>query len=59
MVESQLEAGRQEWAPGARLRRGVSITDACIGFRETEALFEEMAAAVRESAGATGIRRAG
>jgi 3-deoxy-7-phosphoheptulonate synthase len=51
MVESHLEAGRQEWAPGARLRRGVSITDACLGFEETAGLVREIAAAQR----ATGI----
>ena len=47
LLESNLEAGRQPWAPGAALRRGVSITDACIGWDETEALLHEIAAAVR------------
>ena len=47
MLESHLEAGRQDWGPGAELRYGVSITDACIGFEETEALLRELAASVR------------
>ena len=54
MVESNLHAGRQNWLPDAPLRYGVSITDACIGWDETEALLFEMAAAVgsiRETAG--------
>ncbi len=46
MLESHLHAGRQEWSPGQRLAYGVSITDGCIGFGETEALLEELAEAV-------------
>ena len=46
MLESNLHAGRQDWMPDAPLRYGVSITDACIGWEETEALLLEMAAAV-------------
>jgi 3-deoxy-7-phosphoheptulonate synthase len=48
LLESHLEAGRQDWQPGARLRHGVSITDACIGFQETQELLRDAAAAVRE-----------
>jgi 3-deoxy-7-phosphoheptulonate synthase len=47
LLESFLEPGRQSWKKGERLARGVSITDACIGWPETEALLEEIAAAVR------------
>jgi len=47
LLESNLEAGRQGWTPGAALRRGVSITDACMGWDETAALLAEAAAAVR------------
>lgn len=47
MLESHLHPGRQRWAPGAPLRYGVSITDACMGFAETEALLRELAEAVR------------
>ncbi|MDP1691462.1 MAG: 3-deoxy-7-phosphoheptulonate synthase [Burkholderiaceae bacterium] len=47
MIESHLEAGRQDLRPGVPLRHGVSITDACIGFAQTVPLLHEMAAAVR------------
>ncbi|MDD9853730.1 MAG: 3-deoxy-7-phosphoheptulonate synthase, partial [Deltaproteobacteria bacterium] len=47
MLESHLHPGRQSWTPGAQLRYGVSITDACIGFAETETLLRELAGAVR------------
>jgi 3-deoxy-7-phosphoheptulonate synthase len=46
MLESHLEAGSQSWRPGARLEPGVSITDACIGWDETEKLLYEAAEAV-------------
>lgn len=46
LLESHLEAGRQDWRAGEPLRRGVSITDACIGWDETEALLHEIAGAV-------------
>jgi 3-deoxy-7-phosphoheptulonate synthase len=46
MVESNLHAGRQTWMPDAALAYGISITDACIGWDETEALLFAMAAAV-------------
>jgi 3-deoxy-7-phosphoheptulonate synthase len=47
MVESNLEAGRQDLLPGVPLRRGVSITDACIGFDQTVPLLRNLAVAVR------------
>ena len=47
MVESHLEAGRQDLRPGVPLRRGVSITDACIGWEQTEPLLRGLAGAVR------------
>jgi 3-deoxy-7-phosphoheptulonate synthase len=43
MLESNLHPGQQRWTPDAPLRYGVSITDACIGWTETEALLYEMA----------------
>ena len=54
LLESNLEPGRQDWRPGAPLRYGVSITDACMGWAETEALLEEIAgaAAARRAAAA-------
>jgi len=49
MLESHLEPGNQGWKPGAELARGISITDACIGWSETEDLLHEMADAVKQS----------
>jgi 3-deoxy-7-phosphoheptulonate synthase len=43
MVESNLRPGNQEWQEGATLEPGVSITDACIGWEETESLVREIA----------------
>ena len=43
MIESNLEAGSQPFPQArSRLRPGVSITDPCIGWAETEALVREM-----------------
>ena len=47
MLESHLEGGRQELRPAVPLQRGVSITDACIGWAQTEPVLRELAAAVR------------
>ena len=43
MVESNLGEGRQDWAPGRELQRGVSITDACVGWEETDRLLRTCA----------------
>jgi 3-deoxy-7-phosphoheptulonate synthase len=47
LLESHLHAGRQDWTPNGTLRYGVSITDACMGWDDTEALLVEIADAVR------------
>ena len=47
MIESHLEEGRQDLVPGQPLRHGVSITDACIGWSQTEPLLAGLADAVR------------
>jgi 3-deoxy-7-phosphoheptulonate synthase len=47
LVESNLNPGRQDWVAGETLRYGVSITDACSGWEETETLLGEIAAAAR------------
>jgi 3-deoxy-7-phosphoheptulonate synthase len=57
MLESNLRPGQQEFRPGARLRRGVSITDACIGWNETVELLQELAEAAAEGAGGRPRRR--
>ena len=47
MIESNLVAGAQKLVPGQPLVYGQSITDACIDWKETRTLLEELAAAVR------------
>jgi 3-deoxy-7-phosphoheptulonate synthase len=53
MIESHLEEGRQDLTPGQPLQRGVSITDACLGWTQTLPLLNQLAAAVRERRGQT------
>ena len=48
MVESHLNAGRQDITPGKALEYGVSVTDACINWADTEILLNQLAGAVRE-----------
>ncbi|SAL60962.1 3-deoxy-7-phosphoheptulonate synthase [Caballeronia telluris] len=48
MIESNLEEGRQDLKPGVPLAPGVSITDACLGWAQTEPALEALASAVRE-----------
>ena len=43
MLESNIHPGRQNWMPDHALAYGVSITDACIGWDETEGLLYELA----------------
>jgi 3-deoxy-7-phosphoheptulonate synthase len=47
MLESHLVEGRQDASPGAELRYGQSITDACIGLDETGDILRSLADAVR------------
>ncbi len=48
MVESHLNAGRQDIEAGKPLQYGVSVTDACINWDDTEKLLRQLAQAVRE-----------
>ena len=54
MVESNIHPGNQSFAPAGApdatkaLAYGVSITDACIGWPETDALLRELAARLRQ-----------
>jgi len=43
MLESNLCPGKQTWQQGKALAHGVSITDACLGWEETEQLLGELA----------------
>ena len=47
MIESHLQEGRQDIAEGQPLRRGVSVTDACIGMEQTVPLLVRLAESVR------------
>ena len=51
MVESHLVEGAQKLEPGKPLTYGQSITDACIGWEDTEALLEQLAEAVEKRMG--------
>jgi 3-deoxy-7-phosphoheptulonate synthase len=48
MIESHLKAGRQNVEPGKELVYGQSITDACIGWDDSEPLLRVLAEAVRQ-----------
>ena len=48
MIESHLKEGRQDLIPGKPLQKGVSITDACIGWEDTQSVLETLADGVRK-----------
>ncbi|MFA7665417.1 MAG: 3-deoxy-7-phosphoheptulonate synthase, partial [Burkholderiaceae bacterium] len=48
MIESHLNGGRQDLVAGKPLAYGQSITDACIGWDDTEVALEGLAQAVRQ-----------
>ena len=48
MIESHLVGGRQDLAKGEPLVYGQSITDACLGWEDSEPLLETLAEAVRK-----------
>ncbi len=47
MIESFIEAGRQDAKPGQPLTYGQSITDACLGWAETMSLLQTLATGAR------------
>ncbi|NCF26866.1 MAG: 3-deoxy-7-phosphoheptulonate synthase [Gammaproteobacteria bacterium] len=48
MIESHLNAGRQNVTPGKPLVYGQSITDACIGWEDTKEMLNELADSVKQ-----------
>ncbi|MHB1115775.1 3-deoxy-7-phosphoheptulonate synthase AroG [Sideroxydans sp.] len=48
MIESNLNAGRQDLLPGKTLAKGVSITDGCIGWDDTVRVLDMLAEGVRQ-----------
>ena len=60
MLESNLRPGNQTWMRGAPLEYGVSITDACIGWEETERMLLHAASLIsRRKVETDGGRAAG
>jgi len=51
MIESHLIAGRQDIVVGQELTYGQSITDACLGWEDSEILIEKLAKAVQKRRG--------
>jgi 3-deoxy-7-phosphoheptulonate synthase len=52
MIESNLQPGKQSWTEGKELSRGISITDSCMGWEETESLLMLAAEEVAHGASA-------
>ena len=50
LIESNLKPGNQKWEARKPLEWGVSITDACIGWEETEHLLDDLAETMDKSA---------
>jgi 3-deoxy-7-phosphoheptulonate synthase len=48
MLESHLKEAAQQLGTGQEMQYGVSITDGCIGWEETEEILETLAAAVKQ-----------
>jgi 3-deoxy-7-phosphoheptulonate synthase len=48
MVESHLVEGRQDLTPGKPLQYGQSVTDACLGWKDSLEVLETLAGAVKE-----------
>jgi len=48
MIESHIEAGRQDLVPGQPLKYGQSITDGCIAWDDSVCVLERLAVAVQE-----------
>ncbi|RZS54529.1 3-deoxy-7-phosphoheptulonate synthase [Sphaerotilus mobilis] len=51
MIESHLQEGRQDLVDGQPLAHGVSITDACISWAQTQPVLHQLAQAVRARRG--------
>lgn len=56
MVESHLQPGKQKLVAGVPLQYGVSITDACLGWEDSESLLRRLAGAVKQRRAAAGAR---
>ncbi len=59
MIESNHHGGQQSAGPLNGLKRGVSVTDECLGQADTSAALEQLAETLRDTAGSTEQTRAG
>ena len=57
LLESHLKPGNQKWTKGKTLDYGISITDACLGWDETEALLYELADTMEKASGKQPVSR--
>lgn len=57
LLESHLKPGNQKWTKGKTLDYGISITDACLGWDETEALLYELADNMEKASGKQRVSR--
>jgi 3-deoxy-7-phosphoheptulonate synthase len=57
MVESHLVEGRQDLTPGKPLQYGQSVTDACLGWKDSLEVLETLANAVKERRKAAKAKR--
>jgi 3-deoxy-7-phosphoheptulonate synthase len=48
MIESHLKEGRQDLVPGKPLQKGISVTDACIGWEDTVNVLDMLADGVEK-----------
>ena len=48
MIESHLNEGNQKVGPLSSLKYGVSITDSCIGWKDTELLLRRLAQSIKK-----------
>jgi 3-deoxy-7-phosphoheptulonate synthase len=48
MMQSHMQAGRQDLITAKALEYGASITDGCVGWEESRAVLDELAEAVRK-----------
>jgi 3-deoxy-7-phosphoheptulonate synthase len=48
MIESHLNEGRQDLVPGKPLAKGVSVTDACLGWEDSVRALEMLADGVKK-----------
>lgn len=58
MIESHLKPGRQDSSPGCDLEYGISITDGCLGWNDSEKLLGDLARAVQQRRAANKQKKA-